>query len=660
MAASRLILEQLGLADMSMEQFLAALNAAGEAAGTRALLMIDAINEGRGLSTWPAHLRSLASEVAGYEHVGLVVSCRSSYVRAMLWQEPEEATPETIGFVEVEHRGFQNHEWEASAAFFDHWGLNAPDFPLLVPEYSNPLFLKLLCQSLHSAGEKTLPRGATGITTLFERFLAEANRRLAGPDRCNYRQEDDPVSAVVGSLAQTMLEANADWVPFSDFHGVCDQALSSREWDRSLAKGLIDEGVVTQDWWPDGEVVRMSYQRLGDHVQASRLLSVTDDRALRGFVADLEADDGRGFYQRSGLLEALAIQLPERRGIELHDLVSDPSHQVISEAFLGSIIWRDPASFDAERSSGYVNSIANYNPWWRGRLIDTVLHVACVPGHPFNADKLDSVLAAAPMPERDVWWTTHINGAWRGESVAWRLIEWARSSQSQQADGETARLAALALSWFLASSNRGLRDSATKALVTLLRERPAVLIELLGRFESVNDPYVAERLYCAAYGCALSSNDDQAIRRLADFVFGSVFADGRPPVHLLLRDYARGIVEVAHLRGVLPRGVNLDLVRPPYQSPWPVRPPSEEALDKRAPMPSHRTLHASLGRGIADFARYTVGGAVGHFEAPNQSRRRRQRRDEESQRRQHAVAELAASLSAEQQPLWRIAREDGG
>ena len=153
-----LVLDQLDLQGMSMEQFLAALNAAGEAAGTRAVLMIDAINEGRGLSTWPAHLRPFVSEVARCKHVGLVVSCRSSYVPGMLSQGPAEATPETLGFVEVEHPGFANHEWEASATFFEHWGLNVPDFPLLVPEYSNPLFLKLLCQSLSQAGERTLPR----------------------------------------------------------------------------------------------------------------------------------------------------------------------------------------------------------------------------------------------------------------------------------------------------------------------------------------------------------------------------------------------------------------------------------------------------------------------------------------------------------------------
>ena len=536
--------------------------------------------------------------------------------------------------------------------------MNVPDFPLLVPEYSNPLFLKLLCESLSRTGEKTLPRGATGVTRLFERFLTTANHRLSGPARCDYRKEADPVSKVVESLGRTMLETNEDWVPIEDFEAACTEALPSREWDRSLAKGLVDEGVVARDYFIDREVIRLSYQRLSDHTQAARLIDANEDAEIRSFVAQLEADGG-GFYGRSGLLEALAIQLPEKRGVELHDLVEERHHPTIREAFLGSIIWRDPECFDTQQLSDYVNSLANHMHWYRSAFVETVLQVACVPGHPFNADKLSGVLASMSMPDRDAWWTTHINRAWKGESVVWRLIDWARSPQQERADDETARLAAITLSWFLASSNRALRDCATKALVTLLPQRAPVLVDLLGRFESVDDVYIAERLYCAAYGCALSSTDDNALGTLAGAVYDALFASGEPPAHLMLRDYARGVVETAVHRGVLPARIRLDLVRPPYESPWPVRPPSEEALDRRAPLETHRALHASLASSLGDFSRYTVGSAVRHFEAPNQKRRRRRRRDAERADREAAIAELDDSWSEGQRALL-AARGDGG
>ena len=541
-----LLPRQLDLPDLTMDQFLSALNTAGEVAGTRALVIVDAINEGGGLDTWPPHLRSLAAEISKYSHVGFVVSCRSGYVQALLSSEPEASGPKDLGFIEVKHTGFVGREWKAASTFFSHWELTLPDFPLLVPEYSNPLFLKLLCQSLNQAGEKTLPRGATGITALFERFLREANRRLSGPDRCNFRPKDNVVSKAVRALAQAMLARKEDYVPYSEFHDICEDLLPGRDWDKSLDGGLVDEGVLARDLFADDDVVRLSYQRLGDHLQSAELLEAKDDEAVRLFLADL-TNDPMGFYRSSGLLEALAVQLPEKRGRELHDLVADPGQHAIQDAFLESIIWRDPKSFPGDLPLNYLDSIRRYGH--HDPVLDTMLHVACVPGHPFNAELLDRNLARLRLPDRDAWWTTHISGASREDSVAYRIIEWARSSQQKLVADDAAGLAAMTLTWFLAASNRELRDCATKALVALLWKRLPLLVELLSQFDSVDDPYIAERLYAVAYGCALSTEDAAGLETLAGTVFDKVFADGKPPVHIMLRDYARGVVEVSADRG---------------------------------------------------------------------------------------------------------------
>ena len=581
-----LVLDQLGLADMSMEEFLGALNTAGEVAGTRALLIVDAINEGGGLASWPPHLRSLADEVATYPHLGLVLSCRSSYVEAMLDGESglSEPQPSDIGYVEVKHIGFAGSEWKAARRFFDYYGMKLPDFPLLVPEYTNPLFLKLLCESLSKAGEDTLPRGATGITALFKRFLSEANRSLARPGRCNFRRKDELVFRAVAEIARTMLSAGEDWIPFTEFRRICDEVLPGREWDESLAKGLIDEGVVIEDVLDRKGVARLSYQRLGDHLQAADLLRTKDVDATRAFLADLE-NDYAGFTLRSGLLEALAVQLPEELGCELHELVTERGHDAIQDAFLKSIVWRNPEFFPDDLALDYLNSIIEgRSSWYDDPVLDKLLQVACVPDHPFNAERLDQTLARTPLADRDAWWTTYINTCSREDSVVYRIIDWARSPEQQAVADDAARLAAITLTWFLTASNRHLRDCATKALVALLHGRIPVLVDLLGHFNSIDDPYITERLYAVAYGCALSTTDSEALKALTSTVYEEVFVDGEPPVHIILRDYARGVIEVAVERHVAPSDVDLGLVCPPYKSSWPVRIPTQDQLDRRAPL----------------------------------------------------------------------------
>lgn len=624
-----LVPAQLGLEGMSMEEFLSALNTAGAVAGTRALLMVDAINEGGGLACWPPHLHSLCAEVTRYPYLGLVLSCRSSYVEAMLDAEPGqyEARLRDIGFVGVKHAGFAGSEWPAARRFFEHYGLPLPDFPLLIPEYTNPLFLKLLCQSLLEGGEKTLPRGTAGITAVFERFLSQVNRSLARPDRCDFPQEADLVSQVLTNVASVLLSASSEHVSLADYRDICEGVLRSPGWEKSLAKGLLDEGVFALDMFGREQVVRLSYQRLGDHLQAVQLLRTQDAEGVRVFLADLEKEP-IGFYRRSSLLEALAVQLPEKLGCELHELVTDSEHDVIRAAFLESIVWREPDSFPEDLALDYLNAIVRRDYEWYGDLaLDTLLQVACVPGHPLNAETLHRNLARQKLPDRDAWWTTYVNACSPDDAVVYRIVDWARSEGQEVVTDDVARLVALTLTWFLAASNRELRDCTTKALVALLRTRTPVLVELLRRFDSVDDPYIAERLYAVAYSCALSTTDPEALKALASATYDSVFADGKPPTHILLRDYARGVVETALEHGGLAPYTNIELVRPPYASPWPVRIPTRETLQRLAPESTHRHLWMSLDGMLGDFAHYTVEHAVSHFEAPNQRRRRREQRE---------------------------------
>ena len=106
-------------------------------------------------------------------------------------------------------------------------------------------------------------------------------------------------------------------------------------------------------------------------------------------------------------------------------------------------------------------------------------------------------------------------------------------------------LAATALAWMLTTPNRFLRDRATKALVALLSGRIESTKRLVGRFSDVDDLYVLERLYTVMYGVAMRSYDADAVGKLARLVYERVFASGSPPPHILLRDYACGVVERA-------------------------------------------------------------------------------------------------------------------
>ena len=127
---------------------------------------------------------------------------------------------------------------------------------------------------------------------------------------------------------------------------------------------------------------------------------------------------------------------------------------------------------------------------------------------------------------------------------------------------------------------------------------------------------MTERVYAVAYGVAMRSHDSLEVGNLASAVYQKVFASGSPPPHILLRDYARGVIERAIVLGADIQ-VDEELIRPPYNSAWPSF-PCEDCAEEMT-FNQREGLRDNDGREFAidsiidsvdrwgDFARYVIG-----------------------------------------------------
>ncbi len=97
----------LDLGDLSLEEFVGALEAAAQTADCRALLMIDAINEGEGQAIWMSHLASFLALLKASPWIGVVLSVRSPYMDHVIPEEVRESA------YEVAHRGFADDTYAA-------------------------------------------------------------------------------------------------------------------------------------------------------------------------------------------------------------------------------------------------------------------------------------------------------------------------------------------------------------------------------------------------------------------------------------------------------------------------------------------------------------------------------------------------------------------
>ena len=578
--------EHLDLPRVSKEEFVGALEAAAQAKGHRALLMIDAVNEGQGRTIWPVHLEGFFHYIEKSPWIATVLSVRSTYKNVIIPEKIQELA------VLVEHKGFEGKEYEAVRTFFPYYKLELPSTPILNPEFRNPLFLKILCKGLWGKGEKRMPRGIQGISEIFNLYLDDVNKRLSLRLDCNPNR--NYIWSALRKFAQCMIDEDKRWLDLETAEKVVNDLLPQREYEKSLYRGLVSEDLLIEEILGKGHnIVRISYDRFADYLIADTLLKkrLAPNELETAFIEDGNLaslfDKKQGALE--GLIEALSIQVPERTGKELIELVPPLAEREDARvAFLQSFVWRDLNTFSSATEDTLNKLIELGN---NGELmLDTLLTIATVPKHKYNAHYLYKLLSSYTMAERDAWWSIYLHDTYKLKGAVNRILDWTIwIPPDMKLEKDVVELASVTLAWMLTSSNRFIRDRATKALVTLLTKRFEILQSILKRFvdinskefEYINDPYVAERLYAVAYGVVMRSHDVERVGEVAQWVYDNVFADSKPPVHIMLRDYARGVVERALYLG---SEINVDkeLIKPPYNSVFPSIPTDDEIKELTA------------------------------------------------------------------------------
>ena len=599
-------------------EFLGKLNLYGEESGKRVIIFIDAINEGKGNYFWTNFVNSFIDEIKSYEWLGLVLSIRSTYKK--LTFTPEQITRNN--FVEYRLVGFQNTEFDAVNMFFDNYDIERPVVPLLNPEFKNPLFLKVFCEGVNNRGLKQIPKGLKGITSILDFFIDSINLKLSSVSRYKYDESLNLVKRSINAMLKHKSDFEINVLPYSDAYLLIEETVKPYLNQKGFIDDLIQEGVLQKGpvWNKKNEgvdCVYLTYERFEDHLTVSYLLEgVTDieyEFSNKGKFYEYFKNQ-RSLYLNLGLIEALAIQLPEQFDKELYDLLPEFKNDYsFIEAFVKSLVWRKVETIDHQEIKPYIEgSVFKYQGTY-DFFFETIVSLSATIEHPYNSNFLHRVLKNQKMPDRDENWTTLLKYKYSEESSFRSLIDWAWSDYDKtHITNESLKLASITLIWFLTSSNRELRDCSTKALVNLLENRIEVLNELLEEFKNVDDPFVLERVYAVAYGCALRTKQVDSVKGLAKNIYEAVFNNEEVYPHILLRDYARGVIEYSKSLG---HDLDIDISKtlPPYNSLWPTHISSKAELEAKYDNDRYSCLWNSTMES-GDFARYTIGTNHNHSE----------------------------------------------
>ena len=619
------ILQELDL-HCTFHEFLEALDAVGQANNSKTLVMIDALNEGSGQKIWPNYLAALLKTIAEFPWVGIALSVRSSYESVII---PDHISSKQLS--KFTHMGFENSTEEATQIFFNNNGITRPSVPLLVPEFSNPQFLLILCKGLKNKGLSEIPRRLNGLTSVYNFFIDTINEKLSGINYLDYPSHQKIVQKAVAILADNMSMENTRHLSYENANKLLNQIHSSTTQSKSLVHHMISEGILSKDLRRIGgtseSVIQFSYERLGDNlIVHNQLEKIKTDKD----ISKLFLKNGSFFkyfknysslLQHKGIMDAISIQFPEKFSKELIEIKPKFSKSpVLLESFIDSFMWRHPDSIKKSSILQIQKHIIKKRQYL-DKFFKIMLTISADDKITLNAKYLHKYLLKLELGDRDHIWSTFLHHNYNEEdSIVKRYIDWAWNSDKSSLNPESIYLTSLTLSWFFTSSNRFVRDRATKALVSLLSNNIEIFEKLLPKFVKCNDPYVLERLFCAAYGCSIRNNDKPKLKKLAQYTYTTIFKKGMPPTNILLRDYAKSVIDcVSH------KGIKLDIdyekIEPPYNSKWIKSFPTEKTiktLEKKHKGTSQLdsgvwAITHSLGH-MGDFYRYILGGNFDSFE----------------------------------------------
>ena len=595
------IAESLGISPVpEVDRLLDCLDAAGEASGFPLLLCIDAINETKPLTYWKDNLASVVEGIRTRRHLRLCVVCKSTFLKHCL--------PDHTEYPIVTHQGFVGVERQACRVYFEHFGLRPPIAPILQPELSNPLYLRLVCETLNNQGVDRVPPGWTGGgAAIIREFLSQKDRRF-GADVETTR------SGAATACLMRVVKAIAATGSSSLAWDAARAAIASTAADAEVAlTWLVREGLLIEDasnhgTWEQESVVRPAFERLGDFFIAMEVLDrVSSDDLQTAAQTDGPLypwlKDQKAIQSHRGVLGELSILAAERQpGFELpHLAVDSTTEHDLEQIAVKNLVFRDPASLTSVTTKLVRHALGT--PSLSRDAMDAVLTCSWRQSE-VDAIWLDDFLGRPPLSVRDPFWSSYLHDRYDSGKIVTALISAVDELSLDEVEPDIAERWVTTLLWFTAAADRRIKDSATRAATSILTATPSVIPSIVERFICNNDDEVRERVLLSCYGALLLSLNSEITREVALFLYAYYVQTPTDFDNALIRDHIRCIcelsVEFSHdtSSDICPEAITLT----PASQGWPLKLPNDEDVETWG-----RLLHFIPNEFSSDFFKYSMG-----------------------------------------------------
>jgi hypothetical protein len=423
--------------------------------------------------------------------------------------------------------------------------------------FRSPLFLKLYCEATNPGrnqrvGPEKYPTSLSEVFELYRKAVAARLRNQTGHPAFPPRH----IERKLANLAQAIWAKGRRTIPYDEAKSLLDE--TSIDWDHSLLRRLEEEGVLYRDDI-DGVNNAQSgilYDALAGHLVADSILSSNADRDWDNLLG-----------------EPILWSKISGAGDERHELADDilmalvglvPRHSYQQQLWkfapedardkaLIQTLHLESDLLDVDTIQELIPLIRRWQPGpGRPSPWAKLWELADSPKHRLNAELLHKVLNGQEVADRDLSWSEWIR--FSAEPLVRQLQNWSSDWVNRADRSDADDLRARSVAWLLTSTNRNLRDTATRALKHFGSPEPARLFKLTISFLDVNDPYVVERVLAAAFGSVTDHQMPEPASSLMSSLRGLLerlnelflSRDSRGPTwNINIRSYTEALIEYA-------------------------------------------------------------------------------------------------------------------
>lgn len=601
----REIEEQLQqILELENKTYLQALNEISQ--NNRTIIIIDAINEGVGYHFWHSKLNAFLCEINKYPNICLILSVRDPFVNSLNLSDD---------FTLIPHNG-HNDILRAKEIYFNHYKISDDEISFETPEFRNPLFLKIFCETY----KRFNPYQRKDINKLWSLFGAYVkDKEISISDKIDFDHHLRPVSKFIDAMASLSLkEKNKEFwlkdISRNDSHSIGNKIIPNRTWRNSLLCWMLEEDLLISSIRYDQpyekiDRIDFAYERMGDIFKAISFLRLQQKEQLQILNKIIKSET----LQSYNLIVALSSIIPDwdRQNKEIFDIYPSQfnSNLIMKAAYMDSLDYRCVESSTilkilSDKIFRTVPDVTFFKPF---------LNNIHKEKNSLNAKLLHEILSKLSFAELNQRWTHIINVLYNERKLEpYYSINKVLNIEKSPIEERYNYL--VFLCWLLSSSYPVVRDRVTRIITHILKSNTSLTIRLIEQFKDVQDLYVLERLMCAVYGTILLSEDKDYIKDIANAIVSHIFKATIVPPHIHLRHYARLIVERAYYLKLIDEA-DYKLSNPPYGSDISeIAPLDDESIKQLGNSNGTELMLYSIGlmgdgtHVSSDFYRYTLGG----------------------------------------------------